>query len=190
MLDLWKDVRFALRMFLRTPGLTAASVMVLAIGIGAVTVMFSTLNSVALRPLPFENPDRLIWAWGTTETRNSNSMSAPDYWDYREQATSFESLGAFLVFTPRAIITGDAEPERVFSTLVSHNLFATLGVAPQIGRSFLPEEERTGSDNVVVLSQGFWQRQFGGDQSVVGSSITINGEPVYSRWWVWWAWSC
>lgn len=177
MLDMWKDLRFALRMFLRTPGFSAASVMVLAIGIGAVTVMFSTLNSVALRPLPFDNPDRLIWAWGTTETRNSNSMSAPDYWDYREQATSFESFGAFLVFTPRAIITGDAEPERVFSTLVSHNLFATLGVAPEIGRSFLPEEEQTGSDNVVVLSQGFWQRQFGGDQSVVGTSITINGEP-------------
>ncbi|UCD24824.1 MAG: ABC transporter permease, partial [Gemmatimonadota bacterium] len=177
MLDIWKDVRFACRIFLRTPGFTAASVLVLAIGIGAVTVMFSTLNSVALRPLPFEDPDRLVWAWGTNETRNSNSMSAPDYWDYREQATSFESFGAFLVFTPRAIITGESEPDRVFSTLVSHNLFSTLGVAPQIGRSFLPEEERTGSDNVVVLSHGFWQRQFGGDQSVVGKSMTINGEP-------------
>ena len=115
MLDMWKDIRFALRMFLRTPGFTLASVLVLAIGIGAVTVMFSALNSVALRPLPFEEPDRLVWAWGANETRNTNSMSAEDYWDYREQATSFESFGAFLVFTPRAIITGESEPERVFS---------------------------------------------------------------------------
>ncbi|KPJ89457.1 MAG: hypothetical protein AMS18_12420, partial [Gemmatimonas sp. SG8_17] len=162
MLELLKDFRFALRMFRRTPGFTLASVLVLAIGIGAVTVMFSTLNSVALRPLPFEDPDRLVWAWGTNETRNSNSMSAPDYWDYREQAGSFESLGAFLIFTPRAIITGESEPERVFSTLVSYNLFSTLGVAPQIGRQFLLEEERAGSANVVILSHGFWQRQFGG----------------------------
>jgi putative ABC transport system permease protein len=177
MLDTWKDLRFAVRMFARTPGFTAASVLVLAIGIGAVSVMFSTLNSVALRPLPFEDPNELVWAWGTNETRNSNSMSAPDYWDYREQSNSFESFAAFLVFTPRAIITGESEPERVFSTLVSHNLFSTLGVAPQIGRPFLLEEERAGSDNVVIVSHGFWQRQYGGDRSVVGSSITINGEP-------------
>jgi putative ABC transport system permease protein len=177
MKNVWQDIRFAVRMFRRTPGFTFASVSVLAIGIGAVTVMFSTLNSVALRPLPFEHPDRLVWAWGTNETRNANSMSAEDYWDYREESNTLESLGAFLLFTPRAIITGKTEPERVFSTLVSYNLFSTLGVSPQLGRSFHKDEERNGSENVVVVSNGFWQRRLGGDPEAVGTSLTINGEP-------------
>ncbi len=175
--NLWQDIRFAVRMFLRSPGFTIASVSVLAIGIGAVTVMFSTLNSVALRPLPFEDPERLVWAWGTNDTRSSNSMSALDYWDYREESYALESLGAFLLFTPRAIITGETEPERVFSTLVSYNLFSTLGVSPQLGRSFLREEERNGSENVVVVSDGFWQRRLGRDPASVGTTLTVNGEP-------------
>jgi len=177
MKNVWQDIRFAVRMFRRTPGFTIATVSVLAIGIGAVTVMFSTLNSVALRPLPFEDPDKLVWAWGTNETRNANSMSAEDYWDYREESNALESLGAFLLFNPRAIITDETEPERVFSTLVSYNLFSTLGVSPQLGRSFLKNEERTGSDNVVIVSNGFWQRRFGGDPDAIGTSLTINGEP-------------
>jgi putative ABC transport system permease protein len=177
MKTLWQDIRFAVRMFRRSPGFTFASVSVLAIGIGAVTVMFSTLNSVALRPLPFDDPERLVWAWGTNETRNANSMSAEDYWDYREETDALESLAAFLLFTPRAIITGETEPERVFSTLVSYNLFSTLGVSPQIGRAFLKEEERTGSENVVIVSNRFWQSRLGEDPEALGTSLTINGKP-------------
>jgi predicted permease len=177
MKDIVKDIRFALRLFVRNPGYTAASVMVLAIGIGAVTLMYSTLNSAVLRPLPFEDPDQLVWVWSANDVRNSNSTSALDYWDYREQTEALQSMAAILVFTPRAIITGGEEPERVSSTLASHNLFSTLGVAPQLGRSFLLEEERNGDQNVVVISDGFWQRRLGSSREVIGSSVTINGEP-------------
>jgi len=177
--DSWHDIRFASRTFRRSPGFTLASVLVLAIGIGAVTLMFSLLNSVVLRPLPFEEPEQLVWISSMNEARRvmSNSTSALDYWDYREQAGTLESVAAFLVFTPQAIITGRDEPERVPSTIVSYNFFSTLGITPQLGRSFLLEEERAGEQNVVVISYGFWQRRFGGDEAAVGTSMTINGEP-------------
>ena len=175
--DIWKDIQFAGRLFVRSPGFTLASVFVLAIGIGAVTVMFSTLNSVVLQPLPFENPSQLVWMWGSSETRPRNTVSAVNYWDYRDEAEAFESLAAILTFTPRVILTGDDEPERVLSTRVSSNFFSTLGVSPQVGRSFLLEEEQTGAANVVVISDGFWQRRYGGDRDIIGTSITLNGEP-------------
>ncbi len=174
--DLLRDVRGALRSFVKRPGFTVASVLVLALGIGAVTAMFSTLNSVVLEPLPFEDPDRLVWAWGTNETRNANSISALDYWDYRDQADVFESMAAFLVFTERSVITGGTQPERVFSTLVSANLFSTLGVSPQLGRTFIPEEESTGAANAVILGDGFWHRRYGADPDAVGTALTIGGE--------------
>jgi putative ABC transport system permease protein len=179
MKDSWNDIRFASRSFRRSPGFTLASVLVLAIGIGAVTLMFSLLNSVVLRPLPFEDPGELVWISSMNQARGvtSNSTAALDYWDYREQSDALESVAALLVFTPQAIITGRDEPERVPSTIVSYNFFATLGIAPQLGRSFLLEEERTGEQNVVVISDGFWQRRLGGDRTAVGASLTINGEP-------------
>ncbi len=179
MKDLGKDIRFALRMFTRAPGFTTASVCVLGIGIGAVTLMFSLLNSVVLRPLPFEDPEELVWISSTNPERRimSNSTSALDYWDYREQSDALESVAAMLVFTPQAIITGHDEPERVPSTIVSYNFFSTLGITPEIGRSFLLEEERVGEQNVVVISDGFWQRRLGGDRAVAGASMTVNGAP-------------
>ncbi len=169
------DVRFTLRSLRRSPGYTLASILVLALGVGAVTAMFTVLNSVVLRPLPFEDPDELVWLWGRNETRSSNSVSAVNYADYREQADVFESLGAFLVFTPRVVITGDEGPERALSTLVSANLFSTLGVSPLYGQGFVPEHEQLGAGNSVVLSYAFWQRRFGGDESVVGSSMMVGG---------------
>jgi predicted permease len=177
MKDVWKDLKFAGRLFIRTPGFTFASVLVLAIGIGAVTVMFSTLNSVVLQPLPYESPNELAWMWGSSETRPRNSVSAINYWDYRDEAETFESLAAALIFSPRVILTGENEPERVLSTRVSYNLFTTLGVSPQIGRSFLLEEEQAGAANAVIVSDGFWQRRYGGDRSILGTPITLNGEP-------------
>jgi len=177
MKDFWKDMRFAGRLFVRTPGFTFASVLVLAIGIGAVTVMFSTLNSVVLQPLPYEKPEQLAWMWGTNEANPRNSVSAINYWDYRDEADAFESLAAALIFSPRVILTGDDEPERILSTQISYNLFPTLGVSPQVGRSFLLEEEQTGAADVVIVSDGFWRRRYGGDPGIVGQPITLNGAP-------------
>ncbi len=98
-----QDLRFAYRCLWRMPGLTAAAVLVLGIGIGAVTLMFGTLHAVALRPLPYPEPDRLVWAWLSSETVPRNSISAADYLDYRREADAFESLAAFLVFKPPAL---------------------------------------------------------------------------------------
>jgi len=175
MSNVWRDIRFAFRVLLRSPGFSLTSIAVLAIGIGGVTLMFSTLNGVVLRPLEYEDPDRLVWVWGSDGTITANSVSALNYWDYRDRADAFESLAAVLVFSPRAIITGGDEPERVMSTRVSHNFFSVLEVEPQIGRVFVPTEEENGSPQVVILSDGFWQRRHGGDPEIVGQAITISG---------------
>ncbi|MCP4654368.1 MAG: ABC transporter permease [bacterium] len=178
MSDLWQDLRFALRSFRRSPGTILATVLVLSIGIGAVTLMFGTLHAVVLQPLPFEEPERLVWAWLSSEAAPENSISAFDYFDYREQADTFASLAAFLVFRPPVIVTGGDEAERVVSNFVSANLFSTLGISPELGRSFHPQEETPAADDVVILSHGFWQRRFGGDESVVGTALTVDGQPL------------
>jgi len=175
MSNVWRDIRFAFRVLVRSPGFSLTSIAVLAIGIGGVTLMFSTLNGVVLQPLEYEDPDRLTWIWGSDGTITSNSISALNYWDYRDDADAFESMAAILVFSPRTIITGGDEPERVISTQVSHNFFSVLGVEPQIGRAFVPAEEENGSLQVVVLSDGFWQRRHAGNASIVGQAITISG---------------
>ena len=100
------DLKFALRSAIKRPGFTLLSILILGIGIGAVTVMFGTLNTVVLRPLPYDEPERLIWAWSMTEAQQPNTVSAVDYFDYREQCTSFESLAAYLTFRPSAILAG------------------------------------------------------------------------------------
>jgi putative ABC transport system permease protein len=173
--DIRMDLRYALRQLRLKPGFTVAAVLCLSIGIGGITMMYSTLAGVALRPLPYDEADRLVWVQALTTEKRPNSLSALDYFDYREQSSAFESIAAQSVWQPGVVITGDDEPERVPSTTVSHNLFATLRVAPLHGRSFLLEEEVLGGPNVVVLSSGFWQRRYAGDPSVVGSAVTING---------------
>jgi len=175
--DFVTDIRLAGRNMRKHPGFTLVSLLILAIGIGGVTVMYSTLNGVALRLLPYDEPDRLVWVQAITDAGRPNTVAALDYFDYRQQCSSFASLGAHLTFRPGVIITGEDEPERVISTTVSHNLFSTLGIAPLHGRTFTLDEEVLGGPNVVTLSYGLWQRRYGGDPSIVGMSITINGAP-------------
>ena len=175
--DFLLDLRFGIRQFFRNPAITIASALVLAIGIGGITTMFSTFKAVVLNPLPFEDPDRLVWAWGENETITENSVSAVNYWDYRERADAFESLGSFLVFSPGVIITGQDEPQKAFSSRVSANLFDMLGVQPQVGRPFLPQEEDAGTENVVMFSDSFWLSHFDGDASVVGTAVSIGSTP-------------
>jgi putative ABC transport system permease protein len=175
--EIWSDARFAARAFRRTPGFALAAVLVLGIGIGAVSLMFSTFNSVVLQPLPFEQPDRLVWVWATSERMPRNTMSYSDYADYRDGADAFESLGAAM-FRRTRVLTGGDGAERVITYPVSANFFATLGVSPEVGRAFLPEEEETGQDQVAILSHGFWQRRYGGDPGVIGSTIILDGVPA------------
>jgi len=176
--DFWSDVRFATRSLRRSPGFAIAAVLVIGIGIGAISLMFSTINTVLLQPLPFEEPDRLVWVWGSTERIPQNTISYPDYVDYRDGAPAFESLAASSLFQRTRVLTGSEGAERVVTYFVSANLFTTLGIPPEVGRAFLAEEEDAGTDGVVVLSQGFWQRRYAGDPAVVGSVIILDGLPA------------
>jgi len=172
------DLRFTIRSFRRTPGFTLATVLVLGLGIGSISLMFSTLNTVVLQPLPYPHPDRLVWVWSMNEQGSRNSVSYLDYVDYQGNTDAFESLGTFTVFSRTRIVTGGDAAESLTTYEVSSTLFATLGVAPDIGRSFVPEDEQTGGSGVAIVSHGLWERRFGGDPAAIGSTITLNGEPA------------
>ena len=178
MTDFWSDIRFAFRSFRRSPGFTIAAVLVLGIGVGAVSLMFSTFNTVVLQPLPFHEPDRLVWVWGMSERLPQNTISYSDYVDYRDGTDAFESLGTSMIFRRTRVLTGADGAERVITYPVSANLFWALGISPEIGRAFLAEEEATGQDRVAIISHGFWQRRHGGNPDVIGSTITLDGVPA------------
>jgi putative ABC transport system permease protein len=170
-----QDLKFAFRQLAKSPGFTAAVILIPAVGIGAVTVMFSALWGVVLRPLPFGQPERLVWADATTDTGQRNSVSALDYFDYQAQCPAFESLAARSVWQPGRVVTGKAEPERVASIKVSGNFFHTLGCAPLHGRSFTANEGVAGGPSAVIVSHAYWQRRLGGEPGIVGQEITIDG---------------
>lgn len=178
MTDPWNGIRYAFRSLSRSPGFTVASVLVLGIGVGAVSLMFSTFNTVVLQPLPFREPGRLVWLWSLTPVGDQNSTSFLDYQDFRYRTDAFESLAAYMLFSQAQILTGGDEAERVNVYRVTANLFSTLGTAPQLGRAFRPDEEQTGQDQVVILSQPFWQRRYGGDPAAVGSRLVLDGRSV------------
>ena len=170
-----RDFAFALRQLRRNPGFATVVVLISAIGIGGLATMFSVLWGVVLRPLPFGDPDRLVWAEATTATGQRNSMSAMDYFDYREQCNAFESLAALSVWQPGRVVTGRAEPERVPSSKVSRNFFHTLGIHPLLGRSFLASEEVAGGPSAVVVSLAFWERKLGARRDFADMPVVIDG---------------
>jgi putative ABC transport system permease protein len=178
MTDAWANVRHALRSFHRQPGSRTATVLVLGVGVGAVSLIFSILNAVVLQPLPFPHPDRLVWLSSLTPSGNPNSTSFADYRDFRDRSEAFESLGAYMLFGQARILTGGDNAERVTTYLVTANLFSTLGVPPEIGRAFRPDEEQTGQDQVAILSHAFWLRHHGGDARAVGSNLTLDGQSI------------
>jgi predicted permease len=169
------DLRLALRTLARSPGFAAAIILITAVGIGAVTTMFSVLRGVVLQPLPFPQPDRLVALDAVTDTGAINSLSALDYFDYRDQCPAFESLAARSVWQPGRTVLGRGEPERVTTSKVSGNYFRTLGVRLAAGRAFAPEEEIAGGRNAVVIGHRFWQEKFGGDPDAVGRTLALDG---------------
>jgi predicted permease len=162
-----QDLRYGLKMLRRNPGFTIVAVLTLALGTGATTAIFSVVNAVLLRPLPYRDPDRLVLV--------PNAIGQ-DFLRWRDQSKAFESMAAFYFGT--ADFTGSGEPERLAVAWVSTDLFATLGVAPALGRAFTPEEDREGGEPVVVLSDSFWRRRFGSDPQVIGRAITLNNKIV------------
>jgi putative ABC transport system permease protein len=173
--DLLQDLRYGLRMLMRNPAFTIVAVLALALGIGANTAIFSVVNTVLLRPLPYKNPDALmtIWEDATHMGFPFNTPSPANFIDWRDQNTVFEGMAAMAQKSFN--LTGAGEPERFDGRKVSANLFTILGVEPVLGRAFLAEEDRPGS-RVVILSYGVWQRRFGGDASVIGRAVNLNGE--------------
>jgi predicted permease len=173
---LGKDLRYAARTLRRSPGFTLVAALTLALGIGANTAIFSVVNAVILRPLPYAAPDRLVELWGNVKRAKveRRGTSFPDYFDWRTQSQSFDGMA--LHTGDNVTLTGVDEPERIPAEYVAQPYFDLLGVAPQLGRTFRPEEDQVPQrDAVVVLSDGLWKRRFGADPGVLGRVMQLNG---------------
>ncbi|HEY9283763.1 MAG TPA: ABC transporter permease [Pyrinomonadaceae bacterium] len=171
---LLQDVRYGVRMLLKSPGFAVVTILALALGIGANTAIFSVVNGVLLRPLPFATADRLVFLSEWSQQVPNMSVSYPNFEDWRRETRTMEGMAAFR--SNGLILTGGSEPERLTAREVSHNFFAVLGASPAIGRAFLPDEDKPGGERTVILSHGLWQRRFGGDPSIVGKPLTLSDE--------------
>jgi putative ABC transport system permease protein len=168
-----KDIRYGLRGLWKRPGFTVVALFTLALGIGANTAIFSLINAVLIRPLPFPEPDRLVWTWGNIRNGGNRASVAPlDYLDYRHENHTFDHFAAMT--SASANLTGSGEPERLAASAVTGNFFQALGVQPVLGRTFQLENEKSGNDQVVVLSYGLWQQRFAGDPGIVNKTITLD----------------
>ncbi|HLX44871.1 MAG TPA: ABC transporter permease [Bryobacteraceae bacterium] len=171
------DLRFAVRMLLKSPGFTAMAVAALALGIGANTAIFSVVNAVILQRMPFENPDRLVMVWEQSPRTGRTNVANPlNFVDWRERNHSFERIAALVQFG--ASLTGDGEPEQVETLAVSDGFFQILGVQPVLGRWFTPQEDTPGNDKVVILSEGLWRRRYAADSNILGRQIQYNSQSV------------
>lgn len=173
--SLLQDLRYGTRLLRKQPGFTLLAVLTLALGIGANTAIFSVVNGVLLRPLPFRAPDRLVMV--STFGKHDNeapTVSTPDFHDFRQRNRTFEALAGMLAVT--ATLTGEGPPETVDEAIVTWNLFPLLGVEFVHGRNFLPEEDVVNGPKVVIVSHGLWQRRFGAQPDLIGKTIRIDAE--------------
>ncbi|WP_306598607.1 ABC transporter permease [Geothrix sp. 21YS21S-2] len=171
------NLRWALRSLAGTPGFTAMAVLILALGIGANAAIFGLVDRALLRPLDYPGAERLVAVWEThTNDGSITSVSPADFLDWRREARGFDALAA--VCNTSVNVAGGIEPARAFGLRASWTFFRVVGVAPALGRGFLPEEDATGASRVVILSHGFWMRQFGGDPAVVGRSVSLDGSDA------------
>ena len=176
MLDaLWQDVRHAARSLRRTPGFTITAVLTLALGIGLNGALFSVLNAVVLRPLPYAEPDRVVGVWNAWEGTPRACISPAEYFDFQEQVGSFEHFG---VYTFNGMtLTQAGEPERLPVGVISHGVLPSLGITPRLGRAFTAGDDPPGANAVVLLSDGLWRRRFAADRNVVGRRIWLDRQP-------------
>ena len=170
-----RDVRYGLRTLRKNPGFTCAAALTLALGIGANTAIFSVIDTVLLKPLPYVDSERLLMVWEKPPQGLRNYASEANYLDWRDQARSFSDLAAFT--TGGFTLSGGAQAERINGVRVTWDAFRMLAVRPILGRGFTAADDQHGAARVAVLTHGFWQRKFGGDAAVIGRSILLNGEP-------------
>jgi putative ABC transport system permease protein len=171
----WHDIRYGFRTLARTPGFLAVAVLTLALGIGANTAIFSVVDAVLLRPLPFRAPDQLVALFETESAAGSYPLTGEDYLDWRAQNLTFEDMAAYS-YQESFNASGAGDPERAIIVETQSNFFSMLGVEPMLGRAFLNGEDQAGRNHVALLSYGFWQRHFGGEKSAIGKSVVLNGE--------------
>ena len=172
-----QDVHYALRSLRRAPGFTAAAVLTFALGIGVNTAMFTVVNGILLRPLPFKDPDRLFIVSHTPADgmmSQQPGMFDRQYNEYHRTTRAFESTTSYNVFP--ATLTEAGEPARISTVAVTEGFFTVLGVSPAIGRAFTPEEHSGGADKALIISDGIWRERFGADPHVLGRTVSVDGE--------------
>ena len=169
-----QDLKFAVRLLIKSRGFTAVAVLTLAVGIGANTAIFSLVNAVLLRQLPYKSPDQLVRVWSSRTDRDKANFSLPDFIDYRDQNRTLEQISGFSTWNANLVNAG--EPERVFGVRSSANIFQMLGVNAEIGRTLLNEDDNPSNPRVVVLSHGLWNRRFGMSPDIIGRQLTLNDE--------------
>ncbi|HKF55160.1 MAG TPA: ABC transporter permease [Blastocatellia bacterium] len=174
--DLLQDLRYGARMLMKKPGFTAAAIITLALGIGANTAIFGVVYTVLLRPLPFKQPERLVWLWGVEPSIEHAGVSAADFLDYQAQNTSLDEMAAYRNLS--FILSGDGAVERIDGRVVCANYFSVLGVGTAIGRAFSPDDGRAGARRVAILSNDFWRERFNRDPYVTGKSLILDGESA------------
>ncbi|PWT93384.1 MAG: ABC transporter permease [Blastocatellia bacterium] len=175
---MFNDIRYGIRSLLKRPAFTLIALVTLALGIGANSAMFSVVNAIVLRPLPYAESQRLMAIWGNLQRTGTaeTEISAPEFKDFREQTHTFEQVAAYA--EQDSNLTGVGEPERLRGAVVSANLFPTLRIDPQRGRQFLPEEDQFGKDQVAILSDALWKRRFGSDPNIVNRTISLDGRTI------------
>jgi putative ABC transport system permease protein len=175
--ELWKDLRYAARMLRKKPGFALVAVVTLALGIGANTAIFTVVNTILLRPLPYRDPERIVQIQGTYQRSDveTGGVSPSNFLDLRGQAKNFEELNAASLWG--FSLTGTDETTEIFGAKVTANFFSALGVAPLLGRLFLPEEDHPDRGRVAVISHGLWQRRFGGDPTAIGKTMKLDDDP-------------
>ncbi len=179
--DLQRDVLYGLRMLAKNPGFTAVAVLTLALGIGANTAIFSVVNTVLLRPLPYPEPDRIVTVWNSYPQLGieKDTVSPVDFRDWQKMNRSFAHMASYGYGS--FVLTGGGEPVRLMAAEVSVGFFAVMGVEPALGRTFAAQDDEPGSGKVVVLSHGLWQRQFGADPGIIGTTLTLDGQGYEVR---------
>ncbi|HKV26845.1 MAG TPA: ABC transporter permease [Candidatus Acidoferrales bacterium] len=178
MTGLLHDLRYAIRMLLKNPGFTATVVLTLALGIGANTAIFSVVDGVLLRPLPFDSPDRLVHLTGKFAMSDQAGISPPDYLDYRSANRTFEQMAVLSYEAGAANLSGNGRPEQVMNVIASWNLFDALGIRPILGRSFVPADEQFALPQVTILGNSIWRTHFGADPHIVGKSVTLDDRSL------------
>src|SRR5216684_4065111 len=174
--DLWQDLRYTARILRKSPAFTAVAVLTLALSIGANTAIYSVVNAVLLRPLPFRNADNLVMVWEDLSFMGfpQNTPAPANFVDWKNRNHVFEDMAA--MHGNLMNLTGDGQPEEVEVKIVTANFFPLMGIRPVVGRTFLPDEDRAGGPRVALLSRGLWVRRFGANPQIVGKTILLSGE--------------